>query len=233
VTPSGTRVTALRSEAPLVLRETHDALYVVGGAGGPLGGDEVELCLDVEPGASLRVCSAAATLAQPGPHGGCSMMRTCRRVGEGATLTWQPEPLVSVRGSHHVIETAVDLAPGAFLELVEELVLGRWGEESGRVTSRLRVARCGHPVLVHDLDTGGDAIGWSSAAVVGDARAVHTAVRCGAPAGPLRTHLDGSTRAASFPVATDATLVVALARTLTQARTAAEAVRAPRPAPNW
>jgi urease accessory protein len=223
-------VTALRSEAPLVLRETRDALYVVGGAGGPLGGDEIELAVDVESGASLRVCSAAATLAQPGPRGERSLMRTRLRVGEDACLTWRPEPQVSVRGSHHVVETVVDLEAGARLELLEELVLGRWDEPSGRVTSRLRVTRCGAPVVVHDLDVGGDAVGWASSAVLGGARAVRTEVRCGVPAGPTRTHLDGSTRAASFAVAPDVTLVVALAPSLARARTAAHALEPGGPA---
>jgi urease accessory protein len=229
--PTGTRVRALRSEAPLLLRETCDALYIVGGAGGPLGGDEIDLAIDVEGGASLRVRSAAATLAQPGPSGARSVTRTRLRVGEDATLVWEPEPLVSVRRSHHVVDTMVELAAGACLHLIEEVVLGRWNEPSGRVTSYLRVARGGAPLVVHDLDLGGDAVGWASPAVVGDARAVHTEVRVGAPADPPRTLLDGSTRAAAFPVASDTTLVVALAPTLALARAAACTV-ALHP-PNW
>jgi urease accessory protein len=207
-----------------VLRQTPDALCVVGGAAGPLGGDELELDVNVGCHADLRVHSAAAMLAQPGPRGQSSGTRIRLCVGEGGSLTWIPEPLVSVRGSTHVVDARVELAPDARLCLVEELVLGRWGEPSGRVTSLLRVARGGAPLLAHDLDLGGDAVGWSSAAAAGDARAVRTELHVGAEAGVARTYRDGSARAAAFPVAADVTLVVALGLTLTAARLAAGAV---------
>jgi len=34
-----TRLPVLRSQAPLILRQTPEAVYLVGGAAGPLGGD--------------------------------------------------------------------------------------------------------------------------------------------------------------------------------------------------
>jgi urease accessory protein len=150
VTAAGTRLRDLRSEAPLLLRETPGALYLVGGAAGPLGGDDLELRVDVHSGATLHVRSAAATLAQPGPNGDGSISRIRLCVHDGGCLTWEPEPLVSVRGSHHTIETDVQLAPDARLRLVEEVVLGRWNEASGRVTARLRITRAGAPLVAHD-----------------------------------------------------------------------------------
>jgi urease accessory protein len=215
------------------MRETADALFLVGGAAGPLGGDELDLRVDVEAGAELRVRSAAATLAQPGPHGDASHTRTTLSVGIGGFLEWEPEPLVSVRGSHHVIDTVVHLAEEARLDLVEELVLGRWQEPSGRVTSRLRVDRDGAPLVAHDLDLGGDAVGWSSAAVLApDVRAVRTELHVGPPADAPRVHLDGPVRAASFPLADDVTLVVALAPTVPAVRAACARV-APAVSSNW
>jgi urease accessory protein len=223
-TDAGTRIVELRGESPLVLRETPDALYLVAGAAGPLGGDQLDLAFEVGCGARLRVRSAAATLAQPGPHGHESHTRTRLTVHDHGSLVWEPEPLVSVRGSRHVIETIVHLGEAARLVLVEELVLGRFDEPSGRVTSRLRVGRAGVPLVAHDLELGGDAIGWSSHAVLGDARAVRTELHVGPASRIARTHLDGSTRAAALPLSGDATLVLALAPTLTAARAAAAAV---------
>jgi urease accessory protein len=221
VTAAGTRLRDLRSEAPLLLRETPGALYLVGGAAGPLGGDDLELRIDVHSGATLHVRSAAATLAQPGPNGDGSISRIQLCVHDRGCLTWEPEPLVSVRGSHHTIETDVQLARDARLRLVEEVVLGRWNEASGRVTTRLRITRGGAPLVAHDLDLGGGAVGWSSAAVLGEARCIRTEVVVGPPAGAARVEQAGLARAASFPLAADTTLVVALGPTLAAARLAA------------
>jgi urease accessory protein len=227
VTAAGTRLRDLRSEAPLLLRETPGALYLVGGAAGPLGGDDLELRVDVHSGATLHVRSAAATLAQPGPNGDGSISRIRLCVHDRGCLTWEPEPLVSVRGSHHTIETDVQLARDARLRLVEEVVLGRWNEASGRVTARLRITRGGAPLVAHDLDLGGGAIGWSSAAVLGEARCIRTEVVVGPPAGAARVEQGDDARAASFPLAADTTLVVALGPTLSAARLAAGAVAHP------
>jgi urease accessory protein len=59
------RLVELRSDPPLVLRATPAGLHLVGGAAGPLGGDELALDITVGAGACLVVRSAAATLAQP------------------------------------------------------------------------------------------------------------------------------------------------------------------------
>ena len=45
-----TRLTTLRSQAPLVLRRTGDVVTMVAGAGGPLGGDDLHVDLDVRRG---------------------------------------------------------------------------------------------------------------------------------------------------------------------------------------
>jgi len=92
-------------------------------------------------------------------------------VGCGGALDWQPEPLVSVRGSDHLLDTEVSLSRSARLRLVDELVLGRIGEAPGRIGVRCRVTRDGAPLLAHDLDLGAGAPGWDSAAVMGAARA--------------------------------------------------------------
>ena len=105
-----TRLVELRSDPPLVLRSTPAALYLVGGAAGPLGGDDLTLDVVVGPHACLTVRSAAATLAQPGATSARSRTSLRFDVAEGAALHWRPEPLVSVCGSDHQIDTVVALS---------------------------------------------------------------------------------------------------------------------------
>src|SRR5579862_7258838 len=64
-----TRLPVLASEVPLVLRRTPEAVYLIGGAAGPLGGDLLSLSISVGAGATLRMRSAAASIALPGLEG--------------------------------------------------------------------------------------------------------------------------------------------------------------------
>jgi urease accessory protein len=57
-----TRLPVQRSQAPLILRRTPEAVYLVGGAAGPLGGDVLELQIEVREGATLRLRTAAAAV---------------------------------------------------------------------------------------------------------------------------------------------------------------------------
>jgi urease accessory protein len=214
-----TRIAEMRCEPPLVVRETPDALYLVGAAGGPLGGDELSMHIDVGVNALVRVRSAAATLAQPGPTPVPSRTTTTITVGDGGRLVWEPEPLVSVRGSHHHVDTSVTLGVDATLTMVEEIVLGRHDEASGRVTTTMRVDQGGSAVIAHDLDIGADAPEWSGPSIIGSARVVRTELHVG-PHAPVESqvHIDGPLRAAIFPIAAGAALVVSLASTLGDAR---------------
>jgi urease accessory protein len=216
-----TRLVELRSEAPLLLRSTPRALYLVGGAAGPLGGDDLALDVTVGAGACLAVRSAAATLAQPGARS--SPSRTTMRfdVGDDASLDWHPEPLVSVRGSDHLVETTVALSDTARLRLVDELVLGRTGEEPGRIRLRCRVTRNGVALLAHDLDLGNGSAGWDSAAVMGGARALISSLCVGpdaATTSSVFTEADDGSRAAWMPLGRDAALLLAVGPTLLAAR---------------
>ena len=67
--PAGTRLPVLASQAPLVLRRTPEAVYLVGGAAGPIGGDQLSLRITVGAGALLRLRTAAASIALPGLDG--------------------------------------------------------------------------------------------------------------------------------------------------------------------
>jgi urease accessory protein len=205
----------------LVLRATPAGLHLVGGAGGPLGGDELALDITVGSRAYLTVRSAAATLAQPGTDGAPSTLTQCFVVEDDASLDWRPEPLVSVAGSDHVVDTHISLQRSARLWHTDELVLGRSGEGPGRLRTRCRVERVGVPLLAHDLDLGAGAPGEGSAAIVGDARAVITTLAVGVVA-PTRSTVvadhDTGARAAWMPLADGAALLMAIGPTLMAAR---------------
>jgi urease accessory protein len=138
-------------------------------------------------------------------------------IGNGAQLDWHPEPLVSVRGSDHLLETTVSLSGSARVQLVDEVVLGRADEPPGRLRVRCRVARDGAPLLAHDLDLGAGPPGWDSAAVMGNARALVSVLRVG-PDAPTTASVvsdaETGSRAAWMLLAPDAALLLAVAPTL-------------------
>ncbi|POM24288.1 Urease accessory protein UreD [Actinomadura rubteroloni] len=164
-----TRLTRLRSDGPLAVRATADAVYLVGAAASPLGGDDLELELAVGPGAALAIRSAATTLALPGA--GESRMTVRASVGAGGRLDYAPEPTVAARGCRHRAAAVVELAAGAALRWREELVLGRHGEAPGRHVSRFDVTCDGRPLLRHELVLDDPAV-YGSAAVLDGARTV-------------------------------------------------------------
>lgn len=224
-TTSGRRssVATLRSEAPLVLRptaakapepwvsHTGDAARVslAAGAAGPVGGDELVLHVDVGPGSCLVLGEVSPTLLLPGPYGERSRTRVRIRVAAAATLVWLPEPLIAARGCNHLNDVQVALEETSRLFMREEVLLGRHGEQPGRVTQRTVVHLGERPLYRQDLDIGTRAAG--SPAVLGSHRAVGSALivdpdRLGhAEAQPLGRD------AALLPLGGPAVLITALA----------------------
>lgn len=182
----GTRLARLRSEAPLVLRATPEAVYLVGGAGGPLGGDDLAVEIEVGPGADLTVRSAAASVAQPGHRPGPSRLRVRADVGAGGTLRWMPEPLVAAAGCDHRMDATLDVAGTGRVVWWEELVLGRHRQPSGTLTSRLHVDVDGAPLLRHEVGLGPGYPHAAGPAIVGAARAVGSVLLVNPLRGPDR-----------------------------------------------
>jgi urease accessory protein len=171
-----TRLPVLSSQVPLVLRRTPDAVYVVGGAAGPIGGDELGLRISVGAGAFLRVRTAAASIALPGPDGLESVLRITADVGAGARLEYLPQPVVVSAGARHATIIRVTLAEGASLLLRDELLIGRHGETGGAARSVLKVDYAGRPLLRQSLEVSGvDAVTMGPAVLAGH-RAVGTAL---------------------------------------------------------
>lgn len=204
----GTRLTTLRSEAPLVLRSTPDALYLVGGAGGPLGGDDLALEITVGAGAHLTVRTAAASVALPGD--GPSEVHVRATVAAGGELRWLPEPVVVAQASVHHMGTTVELEAGASLLWREELVLGRHGEAGGSIVSRTDVDLAGEPLLRHELALGPLFPAAAGPAVTAGARAVGSILLAGLHRAPVQAVAFGPT-AAILPLAGAGVQIVALA----------------------
>ncbi|MFI8849545.1 urease accessory protein UreD [Streptomyces sp. 891-h] len=174
----GTALPSLAGGGPVAPRRTRSAdpatarVTLVGAMSAPLGGDRITIEARAEPGAALRIDGSAATLALPGRTAEPARYDVHLEVGEGGRLHWLPEPLISVRGSELRQHLSAELSPGARLVLRDEQVLGRAGEESGRLRTRLTVRRGGRPLLDQQLDFGPGAPGWDGGAVLGGHRAV-------------------------------------------------------------
>jgi urease accessory protein len=175
----GDQLPVVRSQAPLVLRPTAEAVYLVGAAGGPVGGDRLELRIEVRAGSALRLRTVAASVALPGLDGLESVFAVSASVATGGTLEYQPEPTVVADGARHLTDVRVELAAGASLVLRDELVLGRHNERGGACRTRLRVDYDGSPLLRHEVSVDGtDPISLGPAILAGH-RAYGTVLRVG------------------------------------------------------
>ncbi|MER6944922.1 urease accessory protein UreD [Nonomuraea sp. NPDC000554] len=171
-TDGRTVLSRLVSAPPLTLRQTGPhAVRLVSTAAGPLGGDDLELHLDLAPGTTLDVGSVAATLVLPGD--GESSMRITATVGESAVLRFTPEPAVLAAGCAHRTHVRLTLAENARVLWREELVFGRYGEAPGRCHARFDAALAGRPLLRQEY-TVGDPLLDRSPAIYGDARCIGT-----------------------------------------------------------
>ncbi|GAB1693081.1 urease accessory protein UreD [Krasilnikovia sp. M28-CT-15] len=185
----GTRLPVLRGEPPLLLRRTGPArgpatVHLVGGAAGPLSGDDLRLDVEVGPGARLDVRAVAATLALPGrPAAPPSVFEVRASVAARATLCWLPEPLIAAAGCDHRAVARVEVADGGCLLWRDDLACGRHGEPTGDLHADVTIRYAGATLYRHQLAVGARAPGWSGAAVLGAATlgGSGTAARCGSP----------------------------------------------------
>jgi urease accessory protein len=214
----GTSLPVLEGDGPLALRRTRGSgtearVMLVGAMSGPLGGDHFTVRATVEEGARLHLGSAAATIALPGQAKGEARYDVRLTVADGGELHWLPEQLISANGSELYVSTQVDVGAYGRLVLREEQVLGRVGEEPGRLGSRLVVRVGGRTVLDQELACGpGAPGGWDGPAVLAGHRAVGQLVvvrpEFAADPAPARVLGDG---AVVMPLAGPAALVSAVA----------------------
>ncbi len=160
--PGGrTVLPVVRASGQLAVRRTGPVtVHLVATAFGPLGGDDAEVRLVVEPGAVLRVRSVAAAVVLPAR--GDSPPSAQRVLADvDGDLDLQLEPTVVAARAHHVATVTVRLGAGGELTLSEQVLLGRTGEQPGRWTGTTRVLRDGRPLLHTTLDLGPGAPTWA------------------------------------------------------------------------
>jgi urease accessory protein len=159
--PGGrTVLPVVRASGQLAVRRTGPtSVHLVATAFGPLGGDDAEVSLVVEEGASLTVRSVAAAIALPSRG---EVLPSAQRItaSVGGTLDLGLEPTVVAACAHHLAELTVELGAAGALTATEQVLLGRTGEEPGRWTGTVRVARDGRPLLHTTVGLGPGQAAW-------------------------------------------------------------------------
>ncbi|MCX4794169.1 MULTISPECIES: urease accessory protein UreD [unclassified Streptomyces] len=217
-----TTLPVLDGDGPFELRRlrsrgTEARVCVVGAMSAPLGGDRLRIEATAQQGAALHITSAAATLALRGPTPEPATYAVHLTVEDNAELHWLPKPLICAAGSNLRQTWTIDLAPTARLVLREEQILGRTGEASGCVTTRLTVRRDGSTLLDQQAAYGPGAPGWDGPAVLADHRATGQLliVEPDFEHNPLEVQLIGDApedgQAVLTPLAGPAALVTAIA----------------------
>jgi urease accessory protein len=181
------------SRPPVVLRRTGASrVHVVQVGGGPLGGDALALDVVVGAGQLLELCSAAATVVQPGrTPGAAATFVVTASVESGATLVWRPEPTVVTDGAVWEPRLRLRLAEGAAASVVEQVVLGRAGQRGGRVASTLDVRVGDRPLLVTTTHLDGADPALTGPGGTAGARSVGTVLTAGATHDPGTDEDDG------------------------------------------
>ena len=143
----------IESAGGLAARRTEpDTVHLVSSAATPLGGDSIHIRLVVEPGARLKLRTAAATVTLPGATTVESDATwTLEVAGE---LDLDPQPTIVAATSRHFAATKINLADGGTLRLVERVQIGRAGERQGFWSGSLRADIDGRPLLRHQVELG-------------------------------------------------------------------------------
>ncbi|AQT80099.1 urease accessory protein [Mycolicibacterium litorale] len=152
------RLPRIECRGGIAARSTEpDTVHLVSAAATPLGGDTVAIRLVVEPGARLRLRTAAATVVLPGAS--TRESRSCWTIDVGGELDLDPEPTVVAADSRHLSEIRMCLAgPAAGVRLRERVQIGRTGEREGFWSGSLRADVGSTPLLRHRLELGGGAV---------------------------------------------------------------------------
>jgi urease accessory protein len=153
------------------------AVALVQTAGGPLGGDAVEIEVDVGPDAALDLRTIAATVVLRGPEPARQVVRA--RVADGARLRVGAEPVIVVAGARYESVIDVDLGADAAALVHETFVRGRSHEPGGAARALLRCDLQGRPLLRDAVSLDAPGAASDSPAVVAGARAYGSAVLLG------------------------------------------------------
>jgi urease accessory protein len=156
-------------------------LWLVGSGASPVGEDHIRVRVDVGPGVTVTVRSVAATVLYAA-RGAGTRWDSDIHVAEGATVRWQPEPVILTERARHQSTTTVHAAAGARVALDEVLVLGRAREATGTLRSTLAVRVDDVPLVLTSVDTA--LPGWPGPAGVAGAPVVAHRLQLGGPDTP-------------------------------------------------
>lgn len=157
-----------------------------------LTGDEVELTVEVGPGAALELVELGATIAHDVRGRAPASMRIEIQVAARGALVWLAAPLIVAAGAVLRRTMTVSLEAGARALLSEDVVLGRTGEAPGALCAHTRVTCAGAPLLDELLNTADPEL-LHSPVVAGDAGSLTSLTLAGVrdaepPAGATQAH---------------------------------------------
>jgi urease accessory protein len=137
-------------------RTDADTVHLVSTAATPLGGDTIRVRVVVEPGARLRLRTAAATMAMPGPA--TMESRADWELEVAGQLDFDPQPTIVAGQARHVTSTRLTIGDEGSVRLRERIQIGRSGEYQGFWTGALRADVDGAPLLRHRIELGAGSV---------------------------------------------------------------------------
>jgi urease accessory protein len=141
----------------LAARRTEpDTVHLVSTAATPLGGDALHVRIVVEPGARLRVRTAAATVTLPGPA--TPESHAIWAIEVGGELDIDPQPTVVASNARHIVSTQIVLTGSSRIRLRERVQIGRSGEQQGFWSGSLHADVDGLPLLRHRVELGNGSV---------------------------------------------------------------------------
>jgi urease accessory protein len=133
-----------------------DTVHLVSSAATPLGGDTIDIRVVVEAGGLLRLRSAAAAVALPGP--GTATSHAGLRFEVAGHLDVDLEPTVVAADARHLSHVLVDLHDDGQVRLRERVQIGRCNEHQGFWSGSLHADRDGVPLLRHRVELGAGSV---------------------------------------------------------------------------
>jgi urease accessory protein len=133
-------------------RTDADTVHLVSAAATPLGGDTIRVRVVVEPGARLRVRSAAATMAMPGMA--TMESRASWDLEVAGDLDLDPQPTIVAGQARHLSTIRLTLTGDGRARLRERVQIGRSYEREGFWSGWMHADVDGAPLLRHRVELG-------------------------------------------------------------------------------
>lgn len=141
----------LTVQKPFYPEGDHCHVYLLHPPGGIVGGDSLQVDINVGPGAGVLLTSPGSTKVYRS-GGRSSSAHQQLRVAPGGCLEWLPSDTILFGASDYRLSSHVELEPGAIFSGWEIVSLGRpiSGDDygSGKFEQRLRISVGGKPALI-------------------------------------------------------------------------------------